>query len=414
MPSSPHDSSGSPPPSATPSAELAAPLPLRAAPSERFVWRANAALFAATVVSVFLTYFDVDLHLGRAVALVHASQFTAALLAILLAHEFGHYIAARIHKVDASLPYFLPLPFLSPFGTMGAVIRMRSVIPTRRALLDIGAAGPLAGLALAIPLYAWGVAHSQVITVDGSGGSMELGSSLLTLGMDKLFAPAVPQGSDILLSPVAFAAWAGMFVTMINLLPVSQLDGGHVAYSLFGPRQDAIAKWVHRSMLAFFFVSLGSYVARDLRAGFRLWHLGRHVNNSLFWLVWFEILAVLGSLATGERGGERRLAPEHRAEAGGGDAGTLGIRTRVVATLGLAILAGVFHDQTSPLVWAAWFSGLAVLLVMEARWGALRKDSGVLDHPATGPEPLAAGRAVVAVVTLAFFALLFMPAPISL
>ena len=95
-------------------------------------------------------------------------QYTASLLAILLAHEFGHYIAARIHKVDASLPFFIPLPLLSPFGTMGAVIRMRGVIPTRRALLDIGAAGPLAGLALAIPLYAWGVAHSQVVPIDGS------------------------------------------------------------------------------------------------------------------------------------------------------------------------------------------------------------------------------------------------------
>ena len=99
----------------------------------------------------------------RRAALAHAAQFTGALLAILLAHEFGHYIAARLHKVDASLPFFIPLPILSPFGTMGAVIRMRSVIPTRRALFDIGAAGPLAGLALAIPLYAWGVAHSEVV-----------------------------------------------------------------------------------------------------------------------------------------------------------------------------------------------------------------------------------------------------------
>jgi membrane-associated protease RseP (regulator of RpoE activity) len=378
-------------------------LRLPPAPAAPLMWRTNAWLFVATVASVFFTYFDIDLQRGRAIALAHATQFTVSLLGILLAHEFGHYIAARIHKVDASLPYFLPLPLLSPFGTMGAVIRMRSTIPTRRALLDIGAAGPIAGLVLAIPLYAWGVAHSQIVTIEpGSTGSMQLGSSLLTVALDKVFAPAVPEGSDIFLSPVAFAAWAGMFVTMINLLPASQLDGGHVAYALFGRRQDGIAKWVHRSMLAFFFVSLGSYVARDVRAGFGLWHLGRHVNNSLFWLVWFEILAVLGTLAT--RDGKRH---EDEPQA-------LNNRTRVFATLGLAILAGVFHDRSSPLLWGAWFAGLAVLLAMEARWGALRSQSTLLDHPPTGPAPLGVGRAIVAIITLAFFALLFMPTPIAL
>jgi membrane-associated protease RseP (regulator of RpoE activity) len=134
---------------------------VRASESRPFTWQTNAWLFLATVASTFLTWMQME-HAGppTRVGVLHALQYTGALMAILLAHEFGHYIAARIHKVDASLPYFIPLPFLSPFGTMGAVIRMRSVIPTRRALLDIGAAGPLAGLALAIPLYAWGIAHA--------------------------------------------------------------------------------------------------------------------------------------------------------------------------------------------------------------------------------------------------------------
>ncbi len=400
MPSSPPDSSGSPPPSAmsTPDLERAlVPATGGNRSAAPLAWRTNAGLFVATVASVFVTWM---MHESPSRAgVVHAIEYTVALLSILLAHEFGHYIAARIHRVDASLPYFIPLPMLSPFGTMGAVIRMRSVIPTRRALLDIGAAGPLAGLALALPLYAWGVAHSQLVAIDGSSGDMvQLGNSLVLRLLDRCFGPPVPEGMDVLLSPVAFAGWVGMFVTMINLLPVGQLDAGHVAYALFGPRQNRIAQWVHRSMLVFFFVSLGSFVARDLRAGMGLWHIGRHVNDSLFWLVWFEVLPVLGTVSAA-----RGATPDG-----------LGIRTRAFATLGLALLAGVFRDESSALLWGSWFAGLGVLIAMEVRWGALRSSSTLLDHPATGPDPLRGGRAAIAVLTLAFFALLFMPTPISL
>ncbi len=413
MPSSPPDSSGSPPHSAMPSHEgdpsssqtrrgdaMSDALndPSQTSPAAASVaWRTNALLLLATIASVFATWMMHEAPTRS--GLLHALAYTGALMAILLAHEFGHYIAARIHRVDASLPYFIPLPFISPFGTMGAVIRMRSVIPTRRALLDIGAAGPLAGLALAIPLYAWGVAHSQLVAMDGSDGDMmQLGNSLLLRLLDGWFGPPIPDGMDVLLSPVAFAGWVGMFVTMINLLPVGQLDGGHVAFSLFGPSQNRIAQWVHRSMLVFFFVSLASFVARDARAGIGLWHIGRHVNNSLFWLVWFEVLPILGTLS----------APR------GGTPDGLGIRTRAFATLGLALLAGVLRDQTSVVVWGAWFVGLAVLITMEVRWGALRASSTLMDHPATGAQRLLRGRSVVAILTLAFFALLFMPTPIAL
>jgi len=194
---------------------------------------------------------------------------------------------------------------------------------------------------------------------------------------------------------VAFAGWAGMFVTMINLLPAGQLDAGHVAFALFGPRQNRFAQWVHRSMLAFFFVSLGSFVARDVRAGFGLYHLGRHICNAQFWLLWFEVLAVIGSLSS--RDGPDRI----------------GIRPRVVATLGLALLAGLFYDRTSPLLWVAWFTGLGMLIAMEVRWGALRSASTLLDHPPTGAQPLTAGRAAIAIGTLLLFLLLFMPTPFS-
>ncbi len=389
MPSLPPDSSDSPPPSAMPSPEaLEASRPAM----RPLAWRANVGLFAATVASCFLTWFVYD---GTADRARHAAQFTGSLLAILLAHEFGHYIAARVHKVDASLPYFLPLPLLSPFGTMGAVIRMRSVIPTRRALLDIGASGPLAGLALAIPIYAWGVAHSPIVPLDGSG-SVELGDSLLLRLLDHLFAGPVPDGMDIMLSPVAFAGWGGMFVTMINLLPVGQLDGGHVAFALFGPRQNRLAQWVHRSMLAFFFVSVASFALRDVRAGLGLWRLGRHIDNSLFWLVWFEILAVLGTFAT-------------RA-----DNDRVGSRTRLVSVLGLAAIAGTFRERSSPAIWAAWLLGLGILLAMEVRGGTLRRASTLLDHPPTGAQPLGPGRAAIAIATLLLFAALFMPSPFSM
>jgi membrane-associated protease RseP (regulator of RpoE activity) len=358
----------------------------------RLGWTVNVGLFVVTVASCFVTSYD-----RSPLALVHAAQFTGTLLSILLAHELGHYFAARIHKVDASLPYFLPMPLVSPFGTMGAVIRMRSTIPTRRALLDIGAAGPLAGLCLALPLYAWGIAHSELVDISAgpSDGSIELGSSLLLRWFDGTFGPHVPAGMDINLSPVAFAAWAGLFVTMINLIPAGQLDAGHVAYALFGPRQNRIAVWVHRSMLAFFFVSLGSFVARDLRAGFGLHYLGRHIDNSLFWLVWFEVLGVLGNLSP--KGADR-----------------LGIRNRVVATLGLALIAGIQHDRSQLVLWLAWLVGLGVLIAMEVMWGSLRSESTVVDHPETGGERLGPVRTIVAVVTLLFFVALFMPAPFIL
>ncbi len=397
MPSSPRDSIDSPMPSGTPSADVSPPGMPAAKPAR---WRLHLALFLATAASAFVT------SLGQGQTLreqgLHAGQFTAALMTILLCHEFGHYIAARIHRVDASLPFFIPLPFLSPFGTMGAVIRMRDAIRTRRALLDIGAAGPLAGFLVAVPLYAWGVAHSQIVALD-AGYGLQLGDSLLLHALDHLFGPHVPSGMDVALSPVAFAAWAGMFVTMINLLPVGQLDGGHVAYALFGPRQDGIARWVHRSMLVFFFVSLASATARDVRAGMGLWHLGRHVNDAVFWLVWFEVLAVLGGLASRRR--PRRSIAE---------APQLAQSTRIFATIGLALLAGILRDRSSPLVWGSWFLGLGILLVMESRWGALGPASDLLDHPATGAQPLGRGRSIVAALTLALFVALFMPTPISL
>lgn len=395
-------------------------------------WRANLGLFLATAVSVFGTGVLADLtpaagegllealtHVSPS-AILHGAQFAGTLLTILVAHELGHYIAARIHRVDASLPFFIPMPLLSPFGTMGAVIRMRGVIPTRRALLDIGASGPLAGLAFALPLYAWGVAHSHAIPLGGEVGA-ELGESVLIKLLDRAFAPPVPDGSVLLYSPVAFGAWGGMFVTMINLLPVGQLDGGHVAYALFGPRQDRYAQVVHRAMLVFFGVIVVGHVGRDLAAGrgLSVVLLGRHLANAIFWLVWFQMLAILGSLAARRGDGDAaRQAPDADArEEGAGDeaepAGRISVRTRVVATVGLVVLASLGREHPSLLIVGGFFVALALLLAMEVRGGVLRRHD-LLDHPPTGPDRLDAGRAAVAVLTLVIFALLFMPEPFSL
>ncbi len=364
-------------------------------------WRLNLVLFVLTIASVFAT--GTTLGPGRVTShanLVGAAQFTGALLLILVAHELGHFITARAHRVDASLPFFIPLPpFVSPFGTMGAIIRMKSKIPTRRALLDIGASGPLAGLFFALPLYAWGVAHSTVIPLGGEGA--ELGTSLLLRFLDHSFAPHIGPGQDVLLHPVAFAAWGGMLVTMINLLPVSQLDGGHVAYALFGPKQDTYARTIHRAVLVFFFVSLGSYVLRDVRAGFGLVRFGHHVGNSLVWLVWFEVLAILGAIAS-------KSLP-HREH----DPASIGTRTRLVAVASLVGLAMIGEEYNRPIVWVAWCVVLGLTLAMERRAGVLRPHD-LLDHPPTGAAPLGAGRAAIAALTLAMFVLLFMPTPFEL
>lgn len=367
---------------------------------EKTPLRTHLLLFLATVVSVFVTSLGDEGGLLSRASLLRAAEFTGTLIAILLAHELGHYIAARLHGVAASLPYFIPMPIFSPFGTMGAVIRMKDRIERRRALLDIGAAGPLLGLVVAIPMYIWGIRHSTVVTASElSGGTIHLGESLLSRFLDKSFGPVVPEGGDLLLSPAAFAAWAGMFVTMINLLPVGQLDAGHVAYALFGVRQNQIAGWVHRAVLVFFVVSVLGALQRDVRDGLGLAHLSERLSSALFWFVWFEVLAMLGTF------GKRSQAT--------GSPGELGVRPRIVAVVGLLLLAQLGQGYRGIFLWVAWLFGFLVLLVMEFRFGALR-DTGHLSHPPTNDEPLGVVRTVVAVVTLAFFVLLFMPVPMSM
>ncbi len=191
-------------------------------------------LFAAACVT---TYLANDL------------VFAATLMAILTCHEMGHYVVARRRGVDVSLPYFIPLPPQISLGTLGAVIKMKSPITDRDALLDVGAAGPLAGLAVAVPLLVIGLALSELGPIEP--GAVLEGNSIFYVGVKlAVFGQLLPDGStDVQLHSMAFAAWVGILVTMINLLPIGQLDGGHVVRAWIGDRHEALSAWLHAGLL---------------------------------------------------------------------------------------------------------------------------------------------------------------------
>lgn len=167
--------------------------------------------------------------------------FAVALMSILLIHELGHYTLARWHKVDATLPYFIPGPPVF-IGTFGAFIRMQTLPPGRPALFDVGAAGPWAGFVAAIITLLIGLHLSDVRAIPMTEATLWLGDSLLTGGLVYLIFGSLPDGMTVFFHPVAFAGWVGLFVTMLNLLPMGQLDGGHIAYAMFGRRHRYIAR----------------------------------------------------------------------------------------------------------------------------------------------------------------------------
>ena len=169
--------------------------------------------------------------------------FAATLLAILFTHEMGHYVVGRLRKAPVSLPYFIPMPpFISFTGTMGAVIVQREPMEDRRTILEVGIAGPLAGLAVAIPLLLFGLSRSTIGPPAGASYVQEGNSLLYAAAKWLMFGRLLPGGGvDVQLSPVAWGAWIGLLITMLNLLPIGQLDGGHVAYALLGERAHYLA-----------------------------------------------------------------------------------------------------------------------------------------------------------------------------
>ena len=183
--------------------------------------------------------------------------FSFTLLLILGCHEFGHYYFAMKHNVDATLPYFIPAPpFLFLIGTFGAFIKIKSPIYRRDALLQIGAAGPIAGFIIAVPALIIGLMISTVVTVDSEQVGIILGDSILMKILTALIHPGLPDNMDILLHPVAFAGWIGLLVTMLNLLPIGQLDGGHIAYAMLGDKHKIVAKAAFLALIPLSFLSL--------------------------------------------------------------------------------------------------------------------------------------------------------------
>jgi len=188
--------------------------------------------------------------------LLQGLPYALALLAILGIHELGHYFTARRYQIKASLPYFIPMPFsLFPIGTLGAFIQQRSPVPNRKALFDVGIAGPLAGLIATVPILIWGLMHSAVVPIpDKQEGlpfdAMDPTSSvLLSLFSRLILGSEMTLGQGIDLHPVAIAGWIGLIVTALNLMPIGQLDGGHIVHAMFGQRNGAIIGQVARLLV---------------------------------------------------------------------------------------------------------------------------------------------------------------------
>jgi membrane-associated protease RseP (regulator of RpoE activity) len=256
-------------------------------------------LFTTTVRGAYLAHGEASMF-----PLADGLSFSIPLMAILLCHEMGHYIAARIHRVPASLPYFVPLPPQLGFGTMGALI-LQSRTSDRRKLIDIGAAGPLAGLLVAIPVVAYGLHLSPV---GPTMGGMQEGNSLLYAVLKRLVCGMwLPdRGIDVHLHPIAFAGWAGFLVTMLNLIPISQLDGGHVAFAFFGNAYGRVSALLRRLLLP---LAVGVTIAVYLTTAQEIARAGlgedspapweNAIGAGMQWLVWYVMLGVLRRLSGG-------------------------------------------------------------------------------------------------------------------
>jgi membrane-associated protease RseP (regulator of RpoE activity) len=237
---------------------------------------ATTTVYGAAVTVTFYAHqpFDTELIWAAYRLVLHADPvllqglwFSVPLLTILTAHELGHYVACMRWQVDATLPYFLPSPFL--LGTFGAFIRIKSPIYTRRSLFDIGVSGPIAGFLVLVPVLAVGIFLSRLSPNIALRGDFVFGTPLLIRIMEWARFGQHTSTSDIALHPFAQAAWAGLLATAINLLPIGQLDGGHILYAFFGP--------VHRTLSRVFLAVL-------LPMGY----------FSYSWLFWAAVLFFLG------------------------------------------------------------------------------------------------------------------------
>jgi membrane-associated protease RseP (regulator of RpoE activity) len=277
-------------------------------PRSEPIWR-YVVLFVLTVVSTtfvganhyasfLLDFGNGPLGLTSWQLIVRGFWYSASILAILGAHEFGHYYACRYYEVDASLPYFLPVP-LPLTGTMGAFIRIRQPIPTKRELFDIGIAGPIAGFVVAVPVLMIGMALSHVVKLPADFQGVELGEPLLFKAASWLVWGTPPQGYSVNMHPMAFAAWFGLLATALNLFPIGQLDGGHISYAVLGRKSTFVTLVMVACLVGLTFVSTSWMVWTVLTVGMLILFGPRHprtydedqpLDRTRLWLALFAVI----------------------------------------------------------------------------------------------------------------------------
>ncbi|HKJ40261.1 MAG TPA: site-2 protease family protein [Anaerolineales bacterium] len=299
----------------------------------------NIVLFILTVISMMLMGVDIPPESIPAdgsfplslffLNILSGWPFALSMMGILFAHEMGHYVACRIYNVPATLPFFLPAPFISPLGTLGAFIMMRGIPKNKRILFDVGVAGPIAGLVIAIPVLFIGLSLSELgpiqPAVSGSGGFLEGNSLFYLFAKFAVFGKLLPEpvsfgglspvtywiryflsgqpipfnGLDVQLHSVALAGWAGLLVTALNLVPVGTLDGGHVAYGLFGEKARKI-----------FPIAIGTLIGLMLLPVILTFSFDA---LNLSWLIWIMILFWLGNVRSQPLDDITELDPTRRA-----------------------------------------------------------------------------------------------------
>ncbi|MAX38031.1 MAG: site-2 protease family protein [Gimesia sp.] len=200
----------------------------------------------------FARLYEFIQQIGWTSFLVNGISYAGPLMLILLSHEMGHYLQSRRYHIPATRPLFIPMP-LTPFGTMGAVILQRGGMADRKQMFDIAVTGPLAGLVFALPIAYWGVLNSTVAVTLKQPGSISYGEPLILQWMISMVHGPLAANQEVILNPLLFAGWVGIFITALNLLPIGQLDGGHILYTLLGKKANLVSRLLMAAAVGYMF-----------------------------------------------------------------------------------------------------------------------------------------------------------------